>query len=64
MSRRLHIGELFDVLLKAEIVHCLGAAIDQPKGKKSDWLPLLGEQFQNQKALPNGARHWMTDCSP
>jgi hypothetical protein len=25
---------LFEVLLKAEIVQCLGSAIDQPKGKK------------------------------
>ncbi|MGE8186648.1 VRR-NUC domain-containing protein [Pseudomonas sp. NPDC086278] len=41
----LSIDELFDVLLKAEIVQCFGAAIEQPKGKKSDWLPLLSERF-------------------
>lgn len=36
---------VFEVLLKAEILHCFGAAIDQPKAKKSDWLPELSEQF-------------------
>ena len=47
----LHIEELFDVLLKAEIVQCFGAAIDQPKGKKSDWLPLLSEQFPEPQSF-------------
>ncbi|MGE8064247.1 VRR-NUC domain-containing protein [Pseudomonas sp. NPDC089569] len=41
----LSIETLFEVLLKAEIVQCLGGSIDQPKGKKSDWLPALSEQF-------------------
>jgi hypothetical protein len=41
----LSVGELFDVLLKAEILQCLGSAIDQPKGKKADWLPVLSERF-------------------
>ncbi|MDP3654781.1 MAG: VRR-NUC domain-containing protein, partial [Rhodoferax sp.] len=41
----LQIEELFDVLLKAEIFHCFGAAIDQPKGKKTEWLATLSEQF-------------------
>ncbi|WPN55400.1 VRR-NUC domain-containing protein [Pseudomonas sp. P9_31] len=41
----LPIEEVFEVLLKAEILQCFGAAIDQPKGKKSDWLPALSEQF-------------------
>lgn len=41
----LQIEELFDVLLKAEILHCFGAAIDQPKGKKTEWLATLSEQF-------------------
>lgn len=36
---------VFEVLLKAEILQCFGAAIDQPKAKKSDWLPELSEQF-------------------
>jgi hypothetical protein len=43
------IEELFDVLLKAEILQCLGHAIDQPKGKKADWLPLLSEQFPESR---------------
>ncbi len=30
----LHIEDLFEVLLKAEILQCFGSAIDQPKGKK------------------------------
>ncbi|UVM53139.1 VRR-NUC domain-containing protein [Pseudomonas sp. B21-015] len=42
----LPIEEVFEVLLKAEILQCFGAAIDQPKGKKSDWLPALSEQFR------------------
>lgn len=41
----LSLDELFEVLLKAEIVQCFGAAIEQPKGKKADWLPLLSERF-------------------
>lgn len=41
----LSIETLFEVLLKAEILQCFGAAIDQPKGKKTDWLPTLSEQF-------------------
>jgi hypothetical protein len=36
---------VFEALLKAEILQCFGAAIDQPKGKKSDWLPALSERF-------------------
>ncbi|HEF4759892.1 TPA: VRR-NUC domain-containing protein [Pseudomonas putida] len=39
----LSVEVLFDVLLKAEIVQCLGSAIEQPKGKKADWLPALSE---------------------
>lgn len=45
----LAIADLFDVLLKAEILQCLGDAIDQPKGKKTDWLPLLSEQFPESR---------------
>jgi hypothetical protein len=36
---------LFEVLLKAEILQCFSMAIDQPKGRKSDWLPALSERF-------------------
>ncbi|MHC8333394.1 VRR-NUC domain-containing protein [Pseudomonas sp. LB3P25] len=41
----LSIEALCEVLLKAEILQCFGVAIDQPKGKKTDWLPVLSEQF-------------------
>ncbi|NUU38042.1 VRR-NUC domain-containing protein [Pseudomonas sp. C2B4] len=47
----LSIEGLFDVLLKAEIVQCLGSAIDQPKGKKADWLPILVEQFPETRSF-------------
>ena len=45
---------LFEVLLKAEIVQCFGAFIDQPKGRKTDWLPVLAEQFPQAQAF----NHW------
>jgi hypothetical protein len=45
----LPIEEVFEVLLKAEILQCFGDAIDQPKGKKSDWLPALSEQFPEEQ---------------
>lgn len=48
------IEEVFGVLLKAEILQCLGHAIEQPKGKKTDWLPLLSEQFPE----PRSFQHW------
>ncbi|MHC8350764.1 VRR-NUC domain-containing protein [Pseudomonas sp. RT4P38] len=41
----LSIEALFEVLLKAEIFQCFGTTIEQPKGKKTDWLPALSEQF-------------------
>jgi len=41
----LPIDALFEVLLKAEVLQCFALAIDQPKGKKTDWLPALSEQF-------------------
>jgi hypothetical protein len=50
----LSIEALFEVLLKAEILQCLGSAIDHPKGKKNDWLPALNEQFPEAK----GFRDW------
>jgi hypothetical protein len=45
------IETLFEVLLKAEILHCLGSSIDQPKGKKTDWLPALTEQFPDARTF-------------
>ena len=47
----LSVEALFEVLLKAEILQCLGAAIDQPKGKKTDWLPALSEQFPEARCF-------------
>ncbi|MEJ5058997.1 MULTISPECIES: VRR-NUC domain-containing protein [unclassified Pseudomonas] len=47
----LSIEALFEVLLKAEILQCLGSAIDHPKGKKIDWLPALSEQFPEAKVF-------------
>lgn len=49
----LFMEDVFDVLLKAEIFQCLGHAIDQPKGKKTDWLPLLSEQFPESRSFQN-----------
>ena len=47
----LSIEALFEVLLKAEILQCLGSVIDHPKGKKTDWLPALSEQFPETKSF-------------
>jgi len=51
----LTLAELFDVLLKAELVQAFGAAIEQPKGRKDDWLPLLAEQFSEPRSLRDWA---------
>jgi tetratricopeptide (TPR) repeat protein len=51
----LTLAELFDVLLKAEILQAFGAAIEQPKGRKDDWLPLLVEQFSEMRSLRDWA---------
>ncbi|VVP93382.1 Fanconi-associated nuclease 1 [Pseudomonas fluorescens] len=53
----LSVEALFEVLLKAEILQCLGAAIDQPKAKKTDWLPALSERFPEARCFS----HW---CVP
>lgn len=47
----LFIEDVFDVLLKAEVLQCLGHAIEQPKGKKTEWLPLLSEQFPEPRSF-------------
>ncbi|NUT74816.1 VRR-NUC domain-containing protein [Pseudomonas sp. C1C7] len=47
-QRPLPIEALCELLLKAEILQCLGHAIDQPKGKKTDWLPILSERFPEE----------------
>jgi tetratricopeptide (TPR) repeat protein len=49
----LSIETLFEVLLKAEILQCFGAAIDQHKGKKADWLPPLSERFPEAQGFAN-----------
>ncbi len=51
----LAMAELFDVLLKAEIVQAFGAFIEQPKGRKDDWLALLAEQFPEARSLRDWA---------
>ncbi|EJM73956.1 VRR-NUC domain-containing protein [Pseudomonas sp. GM55] len=47
----LSVEVLFDLLLKAEVVQYFGNAIDQPKGKKTDWLPTLIEQFPEARSF-------------
>ncbi|KPU54041.1 VRR-NUC domain protein [Pseudomonas fluorescens] len=47
----LSVEVLFDLLLKAEVVQCFGNAIDQPKGKKTDWLLTLVEQFPEARSF-------------
>ncbi|KQW28476.1 MULTISPECIES: VRR-NUC domain-containing protein [Pseudomonas] len=37
--------ELFEVLLKPEILLCLGHLIEQPKAKKTEWLQALDERL-------------------
>jgi tetratricopeptide (TPR) repeat protein len=49
------LAELFDVLLKAEILQAFAAFIEQPKGRKDDWLPLLAEQFADARSLRDWA---------
>lgn len=41
----LALGELFEVLLKAEILACLGHLIQQPKAKKTEWLLAMEGHF-------------------
>ncbi|WP_426234206.1 VRR-NUC domain-containing protein [Pseudomonas sp. TWP3-2] len=43
--------ELFEVLLKAEILQAFGPAIVEPKGKKVDWLPLLHDLHPEPRPL-------------
>jgi tetratricopeptide (TPR) repeat protein len=51
----LAMAELFDVLLKAEILQAFGASIEQPKGRKDDWLIALAEQFADPRTLRDWA---------
>ncbi len=41
----LGVEELFQVLLKEEILLCLGHLIEQPRAKKSQWLEALAKSF-------------------
>ncbi|MHC8286559.1 VRR-NUC domain-containing protein [Pseudomonas sp. XS1P51] len=50
----LSLETVFEVLLKSEVLQCFGDAIDQPKGKKTDWLPALSEQFSEACSFA----HW------
>ncbi|RON91414.1 VRR-NUC domain-containing protein [Pseudomonas fluorescens] len=47
----LSVAEVFDVLLKAELLQAFGSFIEQPKGRKDDWLPVLAEQFSESRSL-------------
>ncbi|MFZ3282816.1 VRR-NUC domain-containing protein [Pseudomonas sp.] len=51
----LTMAEVFDVLLKAELLQAFAAYIEQPKGRKDDWLPLLAEQFADPRSLRDWA---------
>ncbi|WP_226499301.1 VRR-NUC domain-containing protein [Pseudomonas sp. MWU16-30322] len=51
----LSVAEVFDVLLKAELLQAFGAFIEQPKGRKDDWLPALAEQFSASRSLSDWA---------
>jgi tetratricopeptide (TPR) repeat protein len=47
----LSVAEVFDVLLKAELLQAFGTFIEQPKGRKDEWLPALAEQFSESRSL-------------
>ena len=47
----LSVAEVFDVLLKAELLQAFGQFIEQPKGRKDDWLPVLAGQFSELRGL-------------
>jgi tetratricopeptide (TPR) repeat protein len=47
----LPVETLFELLLKAEILQCFPGHIEQPKGKKADWLPVLSEQFAEARSF-------------
>ncbi|WP_347929981.1 VRR-NUC domain-containing protein [Pseudomonas helvetica] len=49
----LSIEQLFEVLLKPEILQCFSTAIEQPKAKKSEWLAALSEQFTEAQSFKN-----------
>ncbi len=43
------LAELFEVLLKPEILLCLGHLIEQPKAKKTEWLQALDERLNQSQ---------------
>lgn len=47
----LSLDQVFEVLLKAEILACFGTAIEQPKAKKSQWLEALRLRLDPPQAL-------------
>lgn len=51
----LSMPEVFDVLLKAELLLAFGSFIEQPKGRKDDWLPALAGQFCESRSLSDWA---------
>ncbi|CAH0290827.1 VRR-NUC domain-containing protein [Pseudomonas brassicacearum] len=50
----LSLVELFEVLLKSEILVCLGHLIEHPKAKKTEWLQALNEPLSQ----PQPFRSW------
>ena len=59
----LAVEALFEVLLKGEILQAFGPVIDQPKGRKADWLPRYASSFPRCKASTTGVRAWTSACS-
>ena len=47
----LALAEVFEVLLKAEILQAFAAFIEQPKGRKDDWLLALAGLFPETRRL-------------
>lgn len=47
----LTLEELFNLLQKAEILQGFQALIEQPKGRKSDWLAALAPRFDEPRSL-------------
>ena len=45
----LNLAELFEVLLKPEIILCLGHLIERPKAKKSEWLLALDDRLDETR---------------
>lgn len=57
------LAELFEVLLKPEILLCLGHLIEQPKAKRPNGSrPWTSASTSPSRSVP-GARSWTTGCT-